>query len=163
MSRVELRKCEVELPYPPSVNTYWRHVGAKVLISAGGRKYRKDVGLILKCYRVKKLVGPLAVEIEMHPPDARRRDVDNILKAVLDSLAHGGLYEDDSEIDDLRVVRKGLWRNGKAVVRVREIGDDFPLLAAAEPHRPDGFLGAKASMVPEPRREVPWREEAMCT
>ena len=33
----------LSLPWPPSVNVYWRHVGAKVLISAEGRAYAKSV------------------------------------------------------------------------------------------------------------------------
>ena len=30
----------LELPYPPSVNTYWRSVAGRVLISKAGRMYR---------------------------------------------------------------------------------------------------------------------------
>ncbi len=30
----------VELPYPPSVNHYWRRVGDRTLISREGRKFR---------------------------------------------------------------------------------------------------------------------------
>jgi crossover junction endodeoxyribonuclease RusA len=47
--------------------------------------------------------GPLRVVIEAWRPDKRRRDLDNLLKATLDGLAHAGVYEDDSQIVDLRI------------------------------------------------------------
>ena len=34
---------EVELPYPPSINHYWRRVGPKTLISREGRRFRASV------------------------------------------------------------------------------------------------------------------------
>lgn len=43
--------------------------------------------------------------IKASPPDRRARDLDNILKALLDALAHAGVYADDSEIDELHIYR----------------------------------------------------------
>jgi crossover junction endodeoxyribonuclease RusA len=34
---------ELTLPWPPTVNTYWRNFNGRVLISAKGREYRKAV------------------------------------------------------------------------------------------------------------------------
>lgn len=87
---------EVELPYPPSINHYWRRVGPKTLISREGRRFRARVVAILAAMRVRPLAGDLAVEVEVYPPDRRRRDIDNVQKALLDALAHGGAYADDS-------------------------------------------------------------------
>ena len=53
--------------------------------------------------QVKHFTGRLRVEIEAFRPDKRRRDLDNLLKATLDGLAHAGVYEDDSQIIDLRI------------------------------------------------------------
>ena len=36
-------------------------------------------------------------------PDRRRRDLDNLLKALLDSMTHAGVMQDDALIEDLRV------------------------------------------------------------
>lgn len=52
---------------------------------------------------VKHFKGHLKVEIEAFRPDKRRRDLDNLLKATLDGLAHAGVYEDDSQIVDLHI------------------------------------------------------------
>ncbi|RMF93599.1 MAG: RusA family crossover junction endodeoxyribonuclease, partial [Planctomycetota bacterium] len=78
---------ELELPYPPSVNHYWRRVGARTLISRGGRAFRASVCSILAAHGIEPIDGPLCVSIDVHPPDRRRRDIDNLQKALLDALA----------------------------------------------------------------------------
>jgi len=59
--------------------------------------------------------------VELFPPDRRKRDVDNILKALLDALTHAGVYEDDSFIDDLRVVRGAVIKGGYCRVVLSQI------------------------------------------
>ena len=117
---------EVTLPWPPTINTYWRHkiIGrlATVYITPEGRQYRKAVNnLVLEAamlQRYLKATGPLRVEIEAYPPDRRKRDLDNILKSLLDSLTHAGVWEDDSQIDDLRIYRSTI--AGMVKVRIYE-------------------------------------------
>lgn len=112
------------LPYPPSVNRYWRTVsirGARrTLISAAGRSYRAEVVKTTGGDEAM-LVKPLKVVIEATMPDKRARDLDNIPKAILDSLTHAGIWQDDSQIDDLRIIRCGVAKPGKVVVRIEEL------------------------------------------
>jgi crossover junction endodeoxyribonuclease RusA len=106
----------VELPFPPSVNGYWRSFRGRQIISAKGRQYRDDVQAVVLCHpRRQRFTGRLRVLAELWVPDKRRRDVDNSLKAILDSVTHAGLWDDDEQIDDLRIVRAGV-RPGGAVV-----------------------------------------------
>ena len=56
--------------------------------------------------------------MDAFPPDRRRRDLDNLPKAVQDSIAHAGVFEDDSQIDLLIVRRCEPVKWGKAVVRI---------------------------------------------
>jgi len=99
-----MKKIEMTLPWPPSVNTYWRNFDGRMIISARGRDYRETVGDQMTLQKmVKHFKGQLKVEIEAFRPDKRRRDLDNLLKATLDGLAHAGVYEDDSQIVDLRI------------------------------------------------------------
>lgn len=94
----------ITLPWPPSVNTYWRNVNGRTIISADGRAYRAAVVEQIMLQRKQMhFDGPLRLIIEAHRPDNRRRDLDNLFKATLDSLAHAGVYEDDSQIHDLRI------------------------------------------------------------
>jgi crossover junction endodeoxyribonuclease RusA len=119
----ELQMFEVELPYPPSVNHYWRRVGARTLISRGGRAFRQAVCSILAARGVQPLDGPLAMEVTIHPPDKRRRDIDNLQKALLDALAHGGAYRDDSQIVRLTLERRHITPGGAVVVRLEAYRD----------------------------------------
>ena len=98
----------VQLPYPPSVNHLWRRVGNKTLKSAEGRAYHERcAGLALVARKQRDTWqpnGPLCVAVQVYPPDRRRRDLDNLLKASLDGLC-AGLGVDDSTIAELHVYR----------------------------------------------------------
>lgn len=115
---------ELSLPYPPSVNHIWRRVGARTVISREGRRYRRDVCAALATMPgggVARMDGRLAVRVTVCPPDHRRRDLDNVQKALLDALAKGGAYHDDSQIDRLEVERGPVTPGGKVLVEIREI------------------------------------------
>ena len=43
------------------------------------------------------------------------------MKALLDALAHGGAYEDDSQIDRLEIVRGAVEPGGRVVVKIAEV------------------------------------------
>ena len=109
---------EVVIPHPPSVNHYWRMVRGRILISREGRAFRKRVCSVLAAAGVRSLSGPVMIHVEIHPPDRRRRDLDNILKGTLDALEHGGAYEDDSQIVRLVAEKREPVPGGRAVVRI---------------------------------------------
>ena len=112
---------QLDLPYPPSVNHYWRRVGARTLISRGGRAFRRQVCSILAARGVRPISGALEVTIELYPPDRRRRGVDNAQKALLDALAHGGAYHDDSQIEHLDTWKRPPISGGMVTVRIRRL------------------------------------------
>ena len=96
-----------DLPWPPSVNHYWRHTKSGHYISLEGKIYREIVFYSCVKYRGRLLDdAKLSVSIEAFPPDRRKRDLDNLLKSLLDSLQHAGVYKDDSQIDRLSINRK---------------------------------------------------------
>jgi crossover junction endodeoxyribonuclease RusA len=113
------------LPWPPSLNHYYRRIGARTLISREGRAYREDVCALLAGSGPRKppVGGRIALCMDAFPPDRRKRDLDNILKSILDALEHAGLYEDDSQIDLLVIRRCECIEGGRLVVRV----DAFPV------------------------------------
>ena len=114
---------EIELPYPPSVNHYYRRVGPRTLISREGRAYREKVCSLLADLGLPGFTGPLDVEVEVFPPDNRRRDIDNLQKSLLDSMQHGGLYEDDSQIVKITIDKRDSVAGGFVIVRVQEHDD----------------------------------------
>lgn len=93
------------LPYPPSINHYYRRVGRRTLISREGREYRRAICGLLAGGGSPPITGRIALAMDAFPPDRRRRDLDNIQKSVLDALEHGGVYENDSHYAELRIMR----------------------------------------------------------
>lgn len=119
MEKAELM--EFELPYPPSINHYWRRVGSRTLISREGRRFRGRVIAILAAMGIRPISGRLAMSVEVYPPDNRRRDLDNVFKALLDAMQHGGAYDDDSQIVRLSIEKRKPIEGGKTIVRIKSI------------------------------------------
>lgn len=127
----QARVITLELPWPPSVNHYWRSVliGEHVrnLISAKGRAYKRNVGQAVLSQTIgrqrKPIWGRVHVALTLYPPDRRQRDIDNSIKAVLDALTSAKVWSDDSQVDELHVTRSKVVQGGKAVVRIVEVGE----------------------------------------
>ena len=117
------RQVHLTLPWPPSTNTYWRHTTKGVLISAAGRKYREKVTAWVReqfGVRPPRMAGRLAIVVEAFPPDRRRRDLDNLFKALLDAMQYAGVYLDDSQADRLTIARRDTSAPGRVEVVVEE-------------------------------------------
>jgi len=119
----------IDLPWPPTANRYWRNVAGRMVLSRDGRRYREAVdGLVWRLCREGGGVGfgesDLEVTIEAHPPDRRRRDLDNLLKPLLDALQHAGLFADDSQIVSLRIRKCCVAADGFVRVRLTATGHD---------------------------------------
>jgi len=107
-------KLEFNLPYPPSVNKLYAIYKKMQVLTAAGRKYYKDVDVVVR--ESGLLPSPfnnerLSISILTHQPDKRRRDLDNILKAIFDSLTKSEVWQDDSQIDLIYVERSTISRN----------------------------------------------------
>lgn len=118
----------LELPFPPSVNRYWRHVfsggGVRVLLSREGRRYKAAVksAVRVRVGTEEPLTGRLAVDVRLYPPDRLRRDIDNFGgKALLDALTEAGVWRDDSQLDELRIRRCAVCPGGRCVVDIRRL------------------------------------------
>lgn len=110
-----------ELPYPPSINHYYVRARSGVVLGEEGRRYRRDVYYLLHQYR-QAFTGDkkLSVTINLYPPDKRKRDIDNILKCLLDSMEYANVYENDNNIDMLTVIRRQRVPNGSVHVWISE-------------------------------------------
>ena len=96
----------VTLPYPPSVNRLWRYTSRGVYRTKHYTGWLKEAGL--RITNPPYLTGPIYLQIEACPNDKRRRDLDNIIKPLLDCSEHNRVIKNDSQIVELRVA----WNHG---------------------------------------------------
>jgi crossover junction endodeoxyribonuclease RusA len=105
---IAAERLTVRLPYPPSVNSLFTNVPGRGRVPvARYQTWRKAAQNEITSQRagwsVKSISGPVRVTIIAGKPDRRRRDIDNICKAPLDTLVSMGLIDDDSAIQSLTV------------------------------------------------------------
>ena len=113
----------IDLPWPPSINRYWRSPMAlrgRVLVSEEGKRYKAMVRRAVLASRSTAFsdLDRLCVEILAYPPDRRSRDLDNILKPLIDSLMGAGLFPDDSQIDRILITRQAIAKPGRVEVSI---------------------------------------------
>ena len=118
------------LPFPPSTNTAYATVRGRRVKTKRAREYAEHVQFlcsvnawcdtwIIKTQELD-VMPRLAVTIEVHPPDRRRRDLANMEKLCVDAV-FSYLGMDDSLIDDLHLTRRELDKpHGKLVVTIQE-------------------------------------------
>lgn len=113
---------KIILPYPPSVNTYWGFRGSHRYLTDKAKLFKQEV---LTAFKDSKSIGlgskRLSVTISLFPPDKRVRDIDNVIKSLLDALCQAGAFVDDSQIDRLYVFRDSITKGGKCEVIIEDI------------------------------------------
>jgi crossover junction endodeoxyribonuclease RusA len=115
------------LPYPPSINHAFSVIRGRPVLSQQTRAFRQRVRGLVRSARIPTLLGPLAVRLELYPPDDRRRDCDNAQKSLLDALTQAGAFVDDSQIVWLLTIKTPASAAGKAIVIASSLpGDPFP-------------------------------------
>lgn len=122
------RTYQVALPWPPSVNHYWRLRGAGGLcVAPAGVRFRALTSERVHALRALRrlpalpILGRLALVVDASAPTKARCDLDNLVKATQDALVHARLMEDDSQIDDLRVLRDEPIKGGRLLVTITEL------------------------------------------
>jgi len=109
------------IPYPPTGNTSTRHAGGRHYTTEAVKRYRMEVAILaLAQDAARALTGPLKVLVEVYPPDKRRRDLDNAWKSAGDAITKAGVWLDDHQICDLRLVRMDTRPGGQLVVHISE-------------------------------------------
>lgn len=112
----------IRLPYPPSMNMYWRNFRGNTVLSAAGREYKKAVWACVHEQKIPKFTNKrLEVTMWLYPRSKVVTDLDNRLKAVLDGLEEAGVYENDGQIDVLSIQRGEIRKGGGIDVMIEVI------------------------------------------
>jgi crossover junction endodeoxyribonuclease RusA len=116
------RPIHATLPWPPSVNHYWKSSGKRRYISPQARQWLEEaLWLLTKARDTRPTIqGEVAVSITVYPPDRRKRDLDNLLKPILDALAKSGVIEDDYQVAGLHIERFCPEKPGRVEVLIDE-------------------------------------------
>ena len=101
------------MPWPPSVNGYWRAFKGRQIISKRGRDYRKQAVARMKELNLsgEMLKSNLSVSLVLNPPTLRRYDVDNFNKGLFDAMSEAKFWEDDEQVHRL-TIKKGVKTKG---------------------------------------------------
>lgn len=122
----------LQLPLPPTVNNYLiprrtmkcKHCGntSKIpppYLSHTGRDFRNTV--IFHAVGLRKFGdSKLAVRVDIYPK-VNAGDIDNRTKPLLDALEHAGIFNNDNQVKDLRLVWHHAVHGGRAEVKLWEM------------------------------------------
>ena len=99
------------LPYPPSINSLYRHNGPRVYKTAKWKNWVAEAAVALT-HQIKErratITKPIHIEMAVGRPDKRVRDLDNLTKVVFDflqsdDLPSGKIIENDHLIHKYEV------------------------------------------------------------
>lgn len=109
----------ITLPFPISANRYWRNFNGRMVISPEARAYKEAAAWTARAAGIEVIAGDVAVTLRVYRP-AKRGDLDNTVKILLDSL-NGIAYNDDSQIVRIVAERYDDKRNPRVEVEVMEV------------------------------------------
>jgi len=110
----------LRLPLAPTINHYYGQHGVRKYIKPAGLAYRKEVAEIVAQAGHKIFEGRIVMYASIYPANRIRQDLDNRLKALQDSLTHAGIWLDDSQIDELHLIRREVVKGGQIDVLIFE-------------------------------------------
>jgi Holliday junction resolvase RusA-like endonuclease len=106
---------------PPSDNLVYRKGNARnrfaMYLTVEGKAWKEEIALRTNKYT--PIDKQVEVRIEITFPNRRRCDVQNRIKLTLDAL-QGNVYKDDSQVVDLRLIKKYKKGIKKTIIEWRE-------------------------------------------
>jgi crossover junction endodeoxyribonuclease RusA len=111
----------LELPLPPTINTYYGQHGKRRFVKPAGIAFRQSVAAIVAAAGHATLTGRIELFAAIYPADRRQQDLDNRSKSLQDALTHAGVWLDDEQIDSLHLVRREVVKGGKVNVVITEL------------------------------------------
>lgn len=104
----------ITLPYPPSVNNLYATVCGRRVLSREGRAFKAAAAALALAAGCRPVSDEVSVTVDVYRP-AKRGDLDNTLKSLLDSLT-GVAWNDDSQVSEIKARRYDTDRKNPRVV-----------------------------------------------
>ena len=124
------------IPYPPTSGNHQHGAnGAQKFTTPEIRAWRENVAKVMRFEIGQQRFenGRYRVSLLVAAPDARKRDLDNVAKVVLDAISDRkkngeivsrGAIDDDCRVDELKLYRiKGMKGSGHIAVEIEAIED----------------------------------------
>ena len=106
---------------PVSVNASYRSFKNRVYKSQRLRDFEKKMEDIFDSFEnVEILQGKLSIDVTFEMKGSRKRDLDNMMKSLLDSL-EGKVFENDSEIYEMNVRKIANCKEDKTIISIKQI------------------------------------------
>lgn len=110
---------QIVLPWPPSTNTCYRNINGRTILSEAARAFKaKVIAAVWSNGPVPRFDQRLRVLIKLWQPTRRSVDVDNRIKPILDALVNACVMDDDSQVDELTIVRMSVLKGGACSVYI---------------------------------------------
>ena len=120
---------DLALPYPPTANHYWtRRKGHHGLaITSRGVAFRQEVAALVALAEWPTVADRRCIVlVDAWLPDNRARDMDNLLKALLDALQKAEVFENDKQVVPVGPIPRGICPGaGRCRVRITPFVDRF--------------------------------------
>ena len=114
----------IRLPFPPSVNTYYRNYRGRMVLGKNGRLFKTLVQEIVVANQIPKFNNNrLMAIITIFPPNKRKFDIDNRLKSIFDSLQDAGVYDNDEQFDKIEIARGEIKPKGGCTIVIATLDE----------------------------------------
>jgi crossover junction endodeoxyribonuclease RusA len=99
-----MQRIELKLPFPPSVNRLWRVGKGGMFKSKEYQTWLMQAGWVIAIQaKGQKISGKYNLTINAVRPDKRKRDLDNLIKAVSDALETNDIIDGDHLCEHLEM------------------------------------------------------------
>ena len=106
---------------PVSVNSSYRSFKSRVYKSQKLKDFKKKMDDMFDTFEnVEKLEGKLSIDIVFEMKGSRKRDIDNMMKSLLDSL-EGKVFENDNQIYEMNVKKFENCNEDKTIISIRQM------------------------------------------
>lgn len=122
---MEHKEISIILPWPPSVNSIWSTTRkGNWFTTKVAREFKEIVALSVYKQKAKNsftVDDLIQITVIAHPPDNRKRDLDNIFKVLADALQDAGVYENDFQIKRIFMEMREKQSMGKVIVNLKSM------------------------------------------